>query len=38
MIEENKQESLKDGVLAFEITPAAPKPKRKGKPKAEAKA
>jgi hypothetical protein len=30
---------MKDGVLAFEITPAAPKPKRKGgKPKAEAKA
>jgi len=29
---------LKDGVLNFEVTPAAPKPKRKGKPKAEAKA
>jgi ATP-dependent Clp protease ATP-binding subunit ClpA len=30
---------LKDGTLAFEITPAAPKPKRKGgRPKAEAKA
>jgi len=30
---------LKDGALAFEIMPAAPKPKRKGgKPKAEAKA
>jgi ATP-dependent Clp protease ATP-binding subunit ClpA len=30
---------MKDGALAFEITPAAPKPKRKGgKPKAEAKA
>ena len=29
---------MKDGALAFEITPAAPKPKRKGRPKAEAKA
>ncbi|HWI86160.1 MAG TPA: AAA family ATPase, partial [Sphingomonas sp.] len=29
---------MKDGALAFEIVPAAPKPKRKGKPKAEAKA
>jgi len=29
---------MKDGVLAFEIMPAAPKPKGKRKPKAEAKA
>jgi len=26
---------MKDGALAFEVTPAAPKPKRKGKSKAE---
>ena len=29
---------MKDGALAFEIVPAAPKPKGKRKPKAEAKA
>jgi len=29
---------MKDGALAFEITPAAPRPKRKGTPKAKAKA
>ena len=29
---------MKDGALAFEVTPAAPKPKGKRKPKAEAKA
>jgi ATP-dependent Clp protease ATP-binding subunit ClpA len=29
---------MKDGALSFEVTPAAPKAKRKGKPKAPAKA